>query len=706
MSLITYECQRADNAHEIKQFSRAAQSLYDYFDGREDLVLFIGNINIGDANLDGLIIKNDAIIIVEFKDYEGSLQASMNGPWICNGVPIKGGASGKTPYEQIKKNQRILRKVIAENSYFTEAQRHDIQGLVVLTKLSDYSDDFDRSNKAWIHVCDLSTIGNIMHEISSRDFSDKGIIKSSRIEDNDILNFIRKVKLSESALVTDFTDTTVLSEDLYNKSHPHNGKYKSTATMLADKEEEVSILQQKLKELQSKLDIQKIEWESTKNEHLSIINQQKADILTAQAEKLEADRKALELSSQLKEVSVISTNLSPKDTADLTSSTNEEEHLLSQVEELINDVQKSVELEEKRQIEKQSDLPQKRKRFGGMKQKVLIDFDVNTESMDDDQLDLIEKNLKKSMIVAGCAGSGKSVIAMHKAQQIIEQGGDVILIAYTKTLNRYMGQGIQNQLGSRFYYHWQWQNANMPSADFIIVDEIQDFDREEILQFTNAARKCFFFFGDTAQSIYNLFGKRTLSIQEISEMTGIGISRLYNNYRLPKPVAKITQAYVGVDVNEFADKIYLSKENELPKFVESPSKQDQITEIIHIINENNYKNVGILVPENEMILEIMQVFNNKSFICEFKYNAGYNDRRNIDTLDFTTIAPKIMTYHSAKGLQFETIILPFLSPAITVEERKALYVAMTRTYRYLYLLYTGVIPEPLNHVPERLYTSY
>ena len=56
----------------------------------------------------------------------------------------------------------------------------------------------------------------------------------------------------------------------------------------------------------------------------------------------------------------------------------------------------------------------------------------------------------------------------------------------------------------------------MPKADYIIVDEIQDFDREEIMQFINAARKCFFFFGDTAQSIYRAFGKETLTIDQIS----------------------------------------------------------------------------------------------------------------------------------------------------------------------------------------------
>ena len=158
MSLIVYECQRAGHAHEIRQFGAAAQSLYDYFDGRDETALFIGNVNIGEANLDGLIIKNDAVIIVEFKDYEGDVIARQNGEWLCGNKTIKGGAGGKTVFEQLKKNQRILRRVIGENNYLTEIQRSDIKGLVVFTKLKSYSDDFDRTNKSWIYVSDLENM--------------------------------------------------------------------------------------------------------------------------------------------------------------------------------------------------------------------------------------------------------------------------------------------------------------------------------------------------------------------------------------------------------------------------------------------------------------------------------------------------------------------------------------------------------------------
>ena len=101
----------------------------------------------------------------------------------------------------------------------------------------------------------------------------------------------------------------------------------------------------------------------------------------------------------------------------------------------------------------------------------------------------------------------------------------------------------------------------------------------------------------------------------------------------------------------------------------------------------------------------MNSFTSSKFACEFKYNAGYNDSRNKDTLNFKTEHPKLMTYHSAKGLQFETVIIPFYKGARNTDEKKALYVAMTRTYRNLYILYEDTLLYPLSNVPERLYVK-
>lgn len=101
--------------------------------------------------------------------------------------------------------------------------------------------------------------------------------------------------------------------------------------------------------------------------------------------------------------------------------------------------------------------PVTKKRRFGLKDRVLKEFHVGEDSLDSEQIGLIDRNLEHSMIVSGCAGSGKSVIAMYKARQIIEEGGDVILIAYTKSLERYMQQGsTKTYTGRHFYYRFYW----------------------------------------------------------------------------------------------------------------------------------------------------------------------------------------------------------------------------------------------------------
>ena len=334
---------------------------------------------------------------------------------------------------------------------------------------------------------------------------------------------------------------------------------------------------------------------------------------------------------------------------------------------------------------------------------VIQGIDVDEKSIDHDQLDLIEYTNDKSMLVAGCAGSGKSVIAMHKAEHLYSEGKDVILIAYTKSLSGFMGVGKTNA-SFRFYYHYQWIKKGMPKADYIIVDEIQDFTREEIQEFIDAAKKCFFFFGDTAQSIYRQYGKDTMTIAQIAEMTGLNTLQLFNNYRLPRPVAKITQTYVGVGVAEYKEKVYQNKETELPRFIHTNTPEDEFQSITQIISSHPDKSIGILYHSNDSVLQMSKQMIERGIRCEFKYNDADGEKQNVSNLNFNTLVPKIMTYHSAKGLQFDIVILPQYNGADDVESKKALYVAMTRTMHKLYVLYsTPELLPPLKEVPSELY---
>lgn len=337
------------------------------------------------------------------------------------------------------------------------------------------------------------------------------------------------------------------------------------------------------------------------------------------------------------------------------------------------------------------------------------DWMLTESELDDDQLLVLNATLDKSCIVEGCAGSGKSVLALIKAQRIQKEKGDNYeIIVFTKALCQYMNAGRQ-QLGlhNNFIYFWQWKNRmGKPHADYVIVDEIQDFDSDEIKDIIEAADKNFFFFGDTAQSIYEGI-KDTVPVNAIGRFLPTNASKsfsLYRNYRLPLPVARFVQ-YVGVDLDVFNERTYKSKEREMPRVIKYDSVDNQLSSIVSIIRNNSLADVGILVPHNDEVKTVSDKLRALGVNVERKYNDKENYHNSVDSLNFSSSNPKVMTYHSAKGLQFETVFLPMVCDADTPQKRKPLYVAMTRTCRNLYVMYSGSLPTPLDTIPTSLYKT-
>jgi len=339
------------------------------------------------------------------------------------------------------------------------------------------------------------------------------------------------------------------------------------------------------------------------------------------------------------------------------------------------------------------------------------DWMISPSELEDIALTVMEETIDKSIVVTGCAGSGKSVLALQKAKLIQEQikkesnrkikDSDYEIIIFTKALCQYMETGREKlELNANtFFYHWQWKNSkNCPSADYVIVDEIQDFNEQEINSFVHAARKHFFFFGDTAQSVYDetrYGGVKPLTVEQTKQhLKNTGKDHkpfeLRYNYRLPITVGRLVQD-VGIDLPPFNPNVYKSKENEMPHVVKYATDYEQIKAIKRIIVNNDMNDVAILLPTNALVQEVKVLLERLEMNVEYK---AYSDF----TLDFSTENPKIMTYHSSKGLQFETVFIPWFERYCDEDERgnkfrKALYVAMTRTYKNLYIMYSGELPS-------------
>lgn len=327
-------------------------------------------------------------------------------------------------------------------------------------------------------------------------------------------------------------------------------------------------------------------------------------------------------------------------------------------------------------------------------------FYIKDSELDDYQVRVINKKSEKSFIVKGCAGSGKSILALWKAKQIQDENkGSYIFIVFTKALMQYMADGI-HEVGisqRNVDYHWHWQNrAGCPSADYIIVDEAQDFSREDIELFKSRARKALLLYGDSAQQLYTFIrDKKTVSMEDIQYFTKFPVEQLVFNHRLPKRIARVAQ-YLNSESDELEERC-TEEGTEKPRILRYRTIEEQYDAIIQLIKNRNMEDVGILFRHNQGVQQAYEYFKRKGMNVEAKFNQFMD-------LDFTSDNPKMMTYHSSKGLQFEHVFIPDCCVE-GEDERNPLYVAITRTYNSLYILHSGNLSSLFDDVPLSLYET-
>lgn len=339
-------------------------------------------------------------------------------------------------------------------------------------------------------------------------------------------------------------------------------------------------------------------------------------------------------------------------------------------------------------------------------------FYIKDSELDNFQIKVINRRTDSSFIVKGCAGSGKSILALWKAKQIQdEKKGSYIYIVYTKALRQYMSDGIKqvglvesNVANYDACFTWIMQNGELVrgnwkkgSYDYIIVDEAQDFSQEDIELLKSKANKALLVYGDTAQQLYKfLKDKKTVSMEDIQYFTKFPIENLVFNHRLPKKIARLAQ-YLNSESDELEERC-TEEGIEKPKILKYYSKIEQFEAIAKLIQNKGMEDVGILFKKNKDVDEAYDYFTEHGIQVEAK------SYRHKEELDFTSDNPKLMTYHSSKGLQFEHVFLPECTSE-GEDDRNPLYVAVTRTYRALYIMHSGNLSSLFDDVPTALYDT-
>lgn len=241
----------------------------------------------------------------------------------------------------------------------------------------------------------------------------------------------------------------------------------------------------------------------------------------------------------------------------------------------------------------------------------------------------------------------------------------------------------------------------------IIIDEGQDFSPEMVRSLAAAvpADGSLTFFGDVAQQIYGQgMSWRSAGLKVADDE----IWRFKENYRNTKQIAQlglaISQMPFFKNIPDLVEPISPIADGALPILAKFRDRGVQVDEIAKVVASSSLKTekVAILLKDKKQVQEIAAVF---------KGEATQLHR----ALDTWNDMPGIYygTYHSAKGLEFDTVILPFLDsenmPATSyinshgIDEARTyygrlLYVAVTRAKSRLLLFYSGeltqLMPKP------------
>ena len=366
---------------------------------------------------------------------------------------------------------------------------------------------------------------------------------------------------------------------------------------------------------------------------------------------------------------------------------------------------------------------------------------IEEARLGEDQREIIDEVSKSSgqpIWIQGHAGSGKSVVLLHALSDhlIRNPKANVVVVVFTRALVDLIRTGIKQipALQNRHVPVYTIDRFNRilgpaDKYDAIFCDEVQDLPIG-IIQRMREAAETLIIAGDASQSIFGSvpwLGGKTASSEEISNTISPINKKSSTIYRL-------TQSVIAVLKNVYSDllndRTYVGKEDSQIRLYKSNSSNYMEESVFSweecdMINRTRPDEVTaiLLFKKEDIIFYCQQVlkhlgkqaWSGKKVTNYEKEEYDLNDLNNhlsrndvplmyvgsgAGSLEQADRENKIiiMTYHSAKGLDFDAVCLPYLSVSLgaTTNENALMLVALSRAKRDLLITYTGEMYHGFN----------
>ena len=160
MGVRIYKISEYEHAAEIRQFDALCRILGELEAQTGGEYVLVGNYNIEGVELDALLFTQHAVVVIEFKNWGGSIVAGENGPWTSDGRTIAGGAYGKSPFAQARLNRS---RTAAGLRKYLGCERLEVSVVVVFSRDAEIdATGLSESVGKWLSVCDNRHLGAVL----------------------------------------------------------------------------------------------------------------------------------------------------------------------------------------------------------------------------------------------------------------------------------------------------------------------------------------------------------------------------------------------------------------------------------------------------------------------------------------------------------------------------------------------------------------
>ncbi len=139
------------------------------------------------AEVDLVCILPTAFVVADFKNYRGQLTGSENGPWLIDGVTVKGGAK-LNPYVQLRDNRTSVRNWLSRKGVLGGRNLGHLTAAVLFSGPIADSLDISPRSKTWFHVTDFDGNVRLLDALASPELS---------IREDEALDIVRQLGVTD-----------------------------------------------------------------------------------------------------------------------------------------------------------------------------------------------------------------------------------------------------------------------------------------------------------------------------------------------------------------------------------------------------------------------------------------------------------------------------------------------------------------------------